>query len=133
MREQVLWGKISRIVLLLSARLEISPERALNLFYETNVCAMLHDSRYGLHLMSDTYIINDVLRYFRIYYDTKQTKSLLFIPFLFESLSLIFFIYSFIIHTTLINRWCHPKLCFKAFAEIKRITDAYLVRDFRNR
>mgnify|MGYP000019539450 CR=1 FL=1 len=24
--------------------------------------AMLHDSRYGLHLMSDTYIINDVLR-----------------------------------------------------------------------
>ena len=25
------------------------------------------------------------------------------------------------------------KLCFKAFAEIKRITDAYLVRDFRNR
>ena len=62
MREQVLWRKISRIVLLLSARLEISPERALNLFYETNVCAMLHDSRYGLHLMSDTYIINDVLR-----------------------------------------------------------------------
>ena len=61
MREQVLWRKISRIVLLLSARLEISPERALNLFYETNVCAMLHDSRYGLHLMSDTYIINDVL------------------------------------------------------------------------
>ena len=58
MREQVLWRKISRIVLLL----EISPERALNLFYETNVCAMLHDSRYGLHLMSDTYIINDVLR-----------------------------------------------------------------------
>ena len=45
MREQVLWRKISRIVLLLSARLEISPERALNLFYETN-----------------TYIINDVLR-----------------------------------------------------------------------
>ena len=62
MREQVLWRKISRIVLLLSARLEISPERALNLFYETSVCAMLHDSRYGLHLMSDTYIINDVLR-----------------------------------------------------------------------
>ena len=61
MREQVLWRKISRIILLLSVRLEISPERALNLFYETNVCAMLHDSRYGLHLMSDTYIINDGL------------------------------------------------------------------------
>ena len=61
MREQVLWRKIS-IILLLSTRLEISLERALNLFYETNVCAMLHDSRYGLHLMSDTYIINDVLR-----------------------------------------------------------------------
>ena len=61
MREQVLWRKISRIILLLSSRLEISPERALNLFYETNVCAMLHDFRYGLHLMSDTYIINDVI------------------------------------------------------------------------
>ena len=62
MREQVLWRKISRIVLLLSARLEISAERAINLFYETNVCAMLHVSPYGLLLMSDTYIINDVLR-----------------------------------------------------------------------
>ena len=55
MREQVLWRKISRIVLLLSARLEISPERALNLFYETNVCAMLHDSRYGQHLIQNLF------------------------------------------------------------------------------
>lgn len=62
MRDQVLWRKISRIIMLLSSQLEISPERALNLFYDTEVCTMLHDSRYGLHLMSDAYIVNDVLR-----------------------------------------------------------------------
>lgn len=62
MRDQVLWRKISRIIMLLSEQLTISPERALNLFYNTKVCAMLHDSRYGLHLMSDTYIVNDVIR-----------------------------------------------------------------------
>lgn len=62
MREQVLWRKISRIVILLADQLKISPERALGIFYATHTCAMLHDERYGLHLMGDLYILNDVLK-----------------------------------------------------------------------
>ena len=54
MREQVLWRKVARII--------ISPERALAIFYDTRTCSMLHDSKYGLHLMSDDYILNDLLR-----------------------------------------------------------------------
>lgn len=61
MKEQVLWRKISRIIMLLSECLHITPERAFNIFYQTKVCSMLHDSRYDLHLMSDRYILNDLL------------------------------------------------------------------------
>lgn len=62
MKEQVLWRKISRIVMLLAERLDISPERALGIFYTTRTCAMLHDDQYGLHLMGDLYILNDILQ-----------------------------------------------------------------------
>lgn len=62
MKEQVLWRKISRIVMMLAARLDISSERALGIFYHTQTCAMLHDSKYGLHLMGDLYILNDILQ-----------------------------------------------------------------------
>ncbi len=61
MKNQVLWRKISRIIMLLADTLGISPQRALNIFYETRVCSLLHDSNSGLHLMSDRYILNDLL------------------------------------------------------------------------
>ena len=61
MKDQVLWRKISRIIMLLASRLEVSPERAIGIFYNTKVCRMLHDPRYGLYLMSDLYIVNDIL------------------------------------------------------------------------
>ena len=62
MRDQVLWRKISRIIMLLARQLEVSPQRALEIFYETRVSDRLHDSRYGLHLMSDAYILEDIIR-----------------------------------------------------------------------
>lgn len=62
MREQVLWRKISRIIMLLARQLEVSPQRALEIFYETRVSDRLHDPRYGLHLMSDAYILEDIIR-----------------------------------------------------------------------
>ena len=58
MREQVLWRKVARIIMRLAERLQISPERALAIFYDTRTCSMLHDSKYGLHLMSDDYILD---------------------------------------------------------------------------
>ncbi len=62
MRDQVLWRKISRIIMLLARQLEVSPQRALEIFYETRVSDRLHDPRYGLHLMSDAYILEDIIR-----------------------------------------------------------------------
>lgn len=62
MKEHTLWRKISRIVMLLASTLHISPERALDIFYRSRTCARLHDERYGLHLMSDQYIVNDLIQ-----------------------------------------------------------------------
>mgnify|MGYP002659263689 CR=1 FL=1 len=62
MKAQVLWRKISRIVMMLADILHVTPERALGIFYNTKTCSMLHDSRYGLHLMSDIYILNAILQ-----------------------------------------------------------------------
>lgn len=61
MNEHILWSKIARIIMQLSETLAITSERAMTLFYESNVCTMLHEPKYGLHLMSDTYIVNDII------------------------------------------------------------------------
>ena len=65
MRKEVLWRKTSRIIIMLAAELDIEPQRALNLFYQTQTCRQLNDERYGLHLMSDTYIVNDLIEELR--------------------------------------------------------------------
>lgn len=61
MDNHILWSKIARIIMQLSETLDITPERAMSLFYESNTCTMLHDPKYGLHLMSDTYLVNDII------------------------------------------------------------------------
>ena len=61
MLDFLLWNKIARIILQLSERLQISTDRALQIFYDSDVCQMLHDPDLGLHLMSDTYIVNDLI------------------------------------------------------------------------
>ena len=48
--------------MLLSDRLSISPQQAMDVFYNSHTCSMLRDKRYGLYLMSDLYIVEDVLR-----------------------------------------------------------------------
>lgn len=45
--------------------LHISTDRALQIFYDSDVCRMLHDKELGLHLMSDTYIVNDLIEELR--------------------------------------------------------------------
>ena len=37
----------------------------LAIFYNSEVCRMLHDPDLGLHLMSDTYIVNDLIEELR--------------------------------------------------------------------
>ncbi len=61
MLDFLLWNKIARVVLQLAQTLDVSTDRALQLFYDSDVCRMLHNERYGLHLMSDTYIVNDII------------------------------------------------------------------------
>ena len=37
----------------------------LAIFYDSEVCRMLHDPDLGLHLMSDKYIVNDLIEELR--------------------------------------------------------------------
>lgn len=61
MRDQVLWRKTARIIMDLAKRLDISPEMAMDLLYNSETYAFLTNSESGLNLMSDEYIVNDII------------------------------------------------------------------------
>ena len=61
MRDNVLWRKESRIVLALARALSIDAERALDVYYSTQTARQLSDPKYGLQLMSDDYIVENIL------------------------------------------------------------------------
>ena len=61
MRDSVLWRKVSSIVIMLADRLDIDEERALDIFYSTKTYKLLSDSNSGFQLMSDEYILEDLL------------------------------------------------------------------------
>jgi hypothetical protein len=58
----LMWNKIGRIVTLLSERLDIAPERALDLFYTSKTNERLHNPSTLLYTFSDRYIVDDVIR-----------------------------------------------------------------------
>lgn len=62
MRNQVLWRKTGRIASLLSERLGIDAERALDVLYNSRTYALLIDPESGLQLQSDQYILADLIR-----------------------------------------------------------------------
>lgn len=62
LRDSQLWMKIGRVCTLLAKRLDISPERAFDIFQNSRTCDLLHDERSLLYLMSDGYIVDDVVR-----------------------------------------------------------------------
>lgn len=61
MRDNVLWRKQSHIIMLLADALQIDSERALDVFYSSQTYQQLNDPKYGLQLMSDQYILEDIL------------------------------------------------------------------------
>ena len=61
MRNAVLWRKISHITILLAETLQIDVERALDLFYSTDTYTQLTNPKSGLQLMSDQYILENIL------------------------------------------------------------------------
>lgn len=57
----LMWNKIGRIVTLLSQRLDVSGERALDIFYTLRTNERLHDPHTGLYPMSNLYIVDEVI------------------------------------------------------------------------
>lgn len=60
MKDFILYRKIARIIIQLSEELQISPKRAMLIFYRSQVGQQIHDPKFGFQLMSDTYIVNDI-------------------------------------------------------------------------
>ena len=67
MRNSALWRKQCSIIILLSEILQISAERALDLYYSTKTANQLSDPKTGLQLMSDNYIVENILEELRSY------------------------------------------------------------------
>lgn len=65
MRDTVLWRKQSRIVMMLAEKLQVDAERALDIFYSTKIYQQLSDPKYGLQLMSDDYIMEELINELR--------------------------------------------------------------------
>lgn len=61
MRDSVLWRKQSRIVMLLAKKKNITPEQALDIYYSSRTAQLLSDHNTGLQLMSDQYVLEDLL------------------------------------------------------------------------
>lgn len=75
MRDNVLWRKIARITVMISATLHVSSETALDLFYSSKVYGMLVDPKYGLQTMSDAYILEEFMNEVRQQGNTSQDSS----------------------------------------------------------
>lgn len=45
----------------LAEELQISSKRAMLIFYRSETGQRLHDPKYGYQIMSDTYIVNDII------------------------------------------------------------------------
>ncbi len=60
-RQILLWQQIGCIVVALAARLGVSYKRALDIFYTSRTNERLHDERTGLYMMSDLYIVDEVI------------------------------------------------------------------------
>lgn len=58
----LMWNKIGRIVTLLSERLDISPEYALELYYLSDTNERLHDEKTKLYTFGDRYIVDELIR-----------------------------------------------------------------------
>ena len=58
--ETLLQMKYSRVVSLLAETLDISQERALGLFYNSDTYRYLSQKMYHLHNMSDAYLVDEI-------------------------------------------------------------------------
>ena len=61
MRDNVLWRKQANVIMLLAKALQIETDRALDLYYSTQTAQQLANPAMGLQLMSDQYILENIL------------------------------------------------------------------------
>ena len=61
-QEIIMSNRIGAISVELAKRLNIVPEKALQLFYESQTCADLHDKSTGLYLYGDLYVCDEFMR-----------------------------------------------------------------------
>ena len=61
-QEIIMSNRIGAISMELSKRLNIEPVRALQLFYESQTCANLHNKSTGLYLYGDLYVADEFMR-----------------------------------------------------------------------
>lgn len=61
-QEIMMSNRIGAISMELAKRLDIEPVKALQLFYESQTCADLHDKSTGLYLYGDLYIADEFMR-----------------------------------------------------------------------
>ena len=57
----IMSSRIGIIAADLADRLDISPARALQIFYESRTCAQLHDKDSGLYLFGNKYIADEFI------------------------------------------------------------------------
>lgn len=60
--DMLMWNKIGRIVTLLAERLDVSGERALDIFYTSKTNERLHDPTTLLYTFGDLYVVDEVIR-----------------------------------------------------------------------
>lgn len=61
-QDMIMSSRIGIISAELARRLDIAPERALKLFYESRTCALLHDKSTGLYLFGNLYVADEFMR-----------------------------------------------------------------------
>ena len=61
-QEIILSNRIGQISAELAKRLNIAPERALEMFYASKTCADLHDKSTGLYLYGNLYVADEFMR-----------------------------------------------------------------------
>jgi hypothetical protein len=61
-QEIIMSNRIGAISMELAKRLDIEPVKALQLFYESQTCADLHDKSTGLYLYGDLYVADEFMR-----------------------------------------------------------------------
>ncbi len=57
-----MWRKTARIIQLAAEELDVSVERAMDMFYNSETFALLDNPDSGLQLMGDRYVLDSFLR-----------------------------------------------------------------------